>query len=89
MREKHGLDVNWMTAKFDTVVAYAAGGGVRHGRYFILSIHFISITMVLPYCIYYNTLCRFPIGDDVVDHQSYSRQSSSSVGPVSLGDHLH
>jgi hypothetical protein len=80
MREKHGPDIDWMIANFDTVAAYAAGGGVRHGRYFVLSIHFILITMILPHCIYYNTLCKFPIGNGVVDHQSYSRQSFSSIG---------
>jgi hypothetical protein len=68
-----------MLADFDTV-AYAADGGVRHGRYFVLLIHFILITMILPCCIYYNTLCRFPIDDGVVDCRSYSRQSSSSMG---------
>jgi t-SNARE complex subunit (syntaxin) len=36
-----------MTSDFDTAVAYAASGGVRHGRYFVLSIHFILITMIL------------------------------------------
>jgi hypothetical protein len=80
MREKQGPDVNWMIADFDTVAAYATDGGVRHGRYFVLSIHFILIIVILPYCIYYNTLCRFHIGDCVVDRQSYSRQSSSSMG---------
>jgi uncharacterized membrane protein YoaK (UPF0700 family) len=57
MREKHGPDVDWMIANFDTVVAYAAGGDVRHGRYFVLLIHFISITVILLY----NTLCRFRV----------------------------
>ena len=63
MREKHGPDIDWMIANFDTVAAYAAGGGVRHGRYFVLSIHFISIIVLLPYYIYYNTMYRFPIDD--------------------------
>jgi hypothetical protein len=73
MQEKHGPDVHWMTADFDMATAYAAGGSVQHGRYFVLSIHFISIIAILPSCIYYNTLCRFPISDDVVDRRSYSR----------------
>jgi hypothetical protein len=68
MQEKHGPDIDWMIADFDMAVACAAGGGVRHGRHFILSIHFISITVIIPYCMYYNTLCRFPIIDGVVDH---------------------
>jgi hypothetical protein len=80
MREKHGPDVDWMTTNFDMTVAYMDGGGVPHGRYFTLLIHFILITAILPYCIYYNTMCKFPIGEDVVDRQSYSRQSSCSVG---------
>jgi hypothetical protein len=69
-----------MTADFDMAAAYAAGGSVRHGRYFVLSIHFILIIVILPSCVYYNTLCRFPIGDEVVDRLIYSRQSSSIVG---------
>jgi hypothetical protein len=36
-----------MTANFETAAAYAAGGGVRHGGYFILSSHFISKTVIL------------------------------------------
>jgi hypothetical protein len=51
MREKHGSNDDWMTTDFDTAAAYVAGGGVRHGRYFVLSIHFILITMILPYCV--------------------------------------
>jgi hypothetical protein len=73
MREKHGPDVDWMTTDFDMATTYVAGGGVRHGRYFVLSIHFILIAMILPYCMNYNTLCMFSIGDDVVDRRSYSR----------------
>jgi hypothetical protein len=55
MQKKHGPEVDWMTTDFDMAIAYAAGGEVRHGRYFELSIHFILITVILPY---YNTLHR-------------------------------
>lgn len=52
---------------------------------YIVSFNFISTTTISfyfdnydsIYWIYYNTLCRFPISDIVVGHQSYSRQSSS------------
>jgi hypothetical protein len=45
-----------MTADFNMATAYANGGRVRHGRYFILSIHFISISVILS-IIYVITLC--------------------------------
>lgn len=45
-----------MTAEFDMVVAYATGGGVRHGRYFILSSNFILIIVIL-FIVYIIILC--------------------------------
>ena len=47
MQEKRGSNDDWMTTDFDTASAYVAVGGVRHGMYFVLSIHFISITVIL------------------------------------------
>jgi hypothetical protein len=45
-----------MTAEFDTVVAYATGGGVRHRRYIILSSNFILIIVIL-FIVYIIILC--------------------------------
>jgi hypothetical protein len=38
-----------MIANSDTTTTYLAGVGVRHGRDFVLSIHFILISMILTY----------------------------------------
>jgi hypothetical protein len=33
VRDKNGLEANWLTGEFDTEMAYKAGGGMPHGRY--------------------------------------------------------
>jgi hypothetical protein len=89
LREKHGPNVDWMIADFDMATTYAAGGGVRHGRYFILSIHFISITMIISiiyiltlYASFLSATTLWTVKVIVGSHPSLS-------GPVGLGDHLH
>jgi hypothetical protein len=41
LQEKDGQDMDYMVVDFDKSASYTAGGGVLHGRYFILC-HFIS-----------------------------------------------
>jgi hypothetical protein len=45
-----------MTAEFDTVSTYAAGGDVLHRRYINLCFHFISI-IVIQFIVYIIILC--------------------------------
>jgi hypothetical protein len=85
MREKHELDVDWMTTDFDTATTYAACGGVRHGRYFILSIHFISMNVIVTYCLYADFLSTTVLWTTEVIVGSHH----PLWGPVGLDDHLH
>jgi hypothetical protein len=53
VREKNGLDTDWLTGEFDTEATYKAGGGVPHGRYMRLSRCYCLVTSCLYYIYIY------------------------------------
>jgi hypothetical protein len=78
-----------MTADFDTVASYATDGGVRHGRYFILSSHLISINVIL-FIVYIITLyAGFLLVTMLWTAKVIVSGHPPLLGPVDIDDHLH
>jgi hypothetical protein len=81
--------VDYITIDFDTVPTYVTSGGGRHEMYFILSIHFISITVIL-YIVYIRTLCSIFLSAMALwTAEVIVGRHPPLLGPVDLGNHLH
>jgi hypothetical protein len=81
--------VDYITIDFDTTPTYATGGGVQHEMYFILSIHFISITVIL-YIIYIRTLCAGFLSTMALwTTEVIVGRHPPLLGLVDLSNHLH